>query len=114
MDFTLSQIPNKPRIHRAESQLAGFGALTRTGHRIQDPSDFRSGVVRIGNQTRSVRYLSSSFRIRATALHDFGGATALPHNGVVNGFSRDAIPYNGGLSLVGNTDTVYLACRYTC
>lgn len=111
VDLALGKVPDKPRIHRAECQLARLGALAGTGNRVQDPGNLRSGIVSIGDKPRSAGDLSGRFHIAAAPFHDFSGTSALPHNGVANRLARNAVPHHRGFALVRYADAVYLACR---
>ena len=45
-------------------------------------------------------------------MASFGGAAILPDNGVVDRLARFAVPHDGRLPLIGDTDRSQVACPY--
>ena len=97
------ELPDKPRVNRAERQLAALGPRLRAGDVIQQPLEFRAGEIRVQHKSR----LAADERGLAGALElvaGGGGAAVLPDDGVGDGPARGALPHDGRLALVGDTD----------
>ena len=54
-DAAAGQLPDQPAVDGAEQQLAGFGALLRAGHAVQQPADLGAREVRVDQQARCAR-----------------------------------------------------------
>ena len=93
--------PCEPRIDRAETEFAPLGARACAGYVVENPADFGRREVGVENQSR---LFADTLRQTAFAQHVavVGRAAILPHDRVVDGFRRLAVPYDGRLALVGN------------
>ncbi len=103
MHLPAGEIPDEPRVDSTERELARFCPGARTLHVLQYPLHLRSGEVRVEHETR----LAPDHAIQLPRLQpvaDAGGAAILPHDGVVDRLTGGAIPYDRGLSLIGDTD----------
>ena len=109
-DVTTAHVPDQPRIHRAEQDLAILGPFTQAGDVIQQPADLGtrevSGDRQPGLLTEAV--LSELPRQLPT---DAVGARVLPVYGVVHRRSRPAIPQHGRLPLVGDSERTQVSSR---
>src|SRR5580704_8906074 len=97
------QLPDEPAVHVAEGELSAVGEATGTRHVVEDPGNFAGGKVRIDQQAGALldqRFVAVGFELVAERR----GATVLPDNRVVNRLSGFAVPYDGGLSLIGNPE----------
>ena len=109
--FTAGQVPDQPAIDGPKGQFAGLRLLPRSVDVFQDPRDFGAGEVGIDQQPR---FLADGF-FRAVGLHlvaSFGGSAILPHNRVVDRFTRFPVPYNRRLPLIGDTHRCQVTGAY--
>lgn len=106
MHCSTRELPNEPRIYRAERKLAGLGRLASPGNMVEQPLDFACREVRIGNEARFCLNKLANTRPRTHFLDDIGRTAALPHDGIRNGSARLAIPNHRGFTLVRNADRV--------
>ena len=100
--------PCEPRIDRAETEFAPLGARACAGYVVENPADFGRREVGVENQSR---LFADTLRQTASAQHVavVGRAAILPHDRVVDGFRRLAVPYDGRLALVGNAQRFDIA-----
>ena len=103
MDPAPGELPDEPGVNGAKKQLSCRGPSARTGDVVKKPLDFGAGEIGVGDESR----LGPNF-LGVAVLHelvdDFGGAAALPNNGVGDGLARLLIPDHGGLALVCDAD----------
>jgi hypothetical protein len=101
-----TQPPREETIHRAKRQLTAFSACACPFHMIQYPLELCPAEVGIRHQARLLQDdLVKAFCLQL--ITELGSAAVLPHNRGVNWLSRCAIPYDGGLALVGDAN-----CRH--
>ena len=55
MDRALGEIPDEPRIHGPEQQIARLGLFARAGHVLKNPADFRAGKIGVEHEPRLFR-----------------------------------------------------------
>ena len=112
MHRTLGELPDQPGLHRSEQQLALLCKLSRTLDIIENPLDLRRGKIRINDQSRllTVRLLKS---LRLQCIRNVRCSAALPHDRIVDRFSRLFVPDNRRLTLVGDTDRRNIRRRRT-
>ena len=96
-----SQIPQQPRVDRAEQQIAGLPALAGTFNIVENPLDLRCGRIGVNKQPSLVTELLRTILAR-DLVADRHRARILPHDRVVHGLPRILIPHHGGLALVSN------------
>ena len=97
------QLPDQPAIHGAEQQAALRRHLAGVGDVIQDPLDLGAGKIGVDQQAGML----PDIRLQPLSLQflaDWGGAAALPYDGVINGAAGLLIPHDGGFPLVGDAD----------
>src|SRR5687768_15439588 len=108
MQLSACEVPNEPRVHRTESQVAVFSPRPGTRYVVQEPYDLACAEIRI--------YLKTRLRadclgmIDSNAVAEFGRTTVLPHNGVMNRDTGAAIPNNRCFTLVCDADRGDLRC----
>ena len=95
------ELPCEPRVDRAEGELAALGARACAGDLVEQPGDFRAAEVRIDDQPGALAHQALGAHL-AQLLALGGGATVLPHDGVVDRLAALAVPDDGGLPLVGH------------
>ena len=103
MDAAARQLPDEPRIHRAEQQLTALGALLRTGHMVEDPPNFCSREIGVRHKSRDGPNVLRQ-PVGAQPVAQGGRAAALPDDGRVNGAARGLFPDDGRLALVRDAD----------
>ncbi len=97
-------VPQHPRVHVAENQVAGIGFLASSLDVVEDPLHLGSGEVG-GQRQAGGRVIS----VLPTALpgklvDDPVRPGVLPDDRVVHRLAGGAVPHDGGLALVGDTD----------
>ena len=97
------QLPDQPRVDRAERELAGFGARPRAGHVVEQPSDLARREIGVDEES-GLALDRVAGALRFQPLAEVSGAAILPDDGVVNGFAGLAIPDHGRLALVRDAD----------
>jgi hypothetical protein len=98
-----AEAPEYETVDRAESELAGFGALARTGHIVQEPGNLAGGEIRIQPETGLCR----DRRISAVRFHCVTVTrrpAVLPDDRIVNAAAGCTLPKHRGLTLVGDAD----------
>ena len=103
MGFAAGKFPDQPAVDGAEQQFALACALAAAFDVVEDPLQFGAGEVRVGYQASGV----ADVLLVAVALElfaNFGTATALPDDGVVDRATAFLVPDHSGLTLVGNAD----------
>ena len=103
MHLAAGEIPDEPRVNRAERELTRLGSGARTFHVLQDPLHLRGGEVSVDYETRLAADQAIQLP-RSQAIADARGAAVLPDDGVADRVSCGAIPDDGGLALVGDSD----------
>ena len=102
-DLTAGEVVDEPGIDGAEHEVARRRALTRTVDVVEDPLHLGSREIRIERESRAGAH--QLFCAPLDQLVDQRcGATALPHDGVIDGLAAYAVPHHRGLALVGDTD----------
>ena len=101
MHLAMGQLPHQPAVHRAKGQLAALGRVAGAGHMVQHPLQLGAGEVGV--------YQQASFGLDGGGVALFAqlrtgglGAPVLPHDGVVHGLARLAVPQHRGFALVGD------------
>ena len=102
-DLTAGEVVDEPGVDGAEHEVARRRALTRTVDVVEDPLHLGSREIRIERESRA-----GAHQFFCALLDQFVdqrcGATALPHDGVIDGLAAYAVPHHRGLALVGDTD----------
>src|SRR5262249_41260914 len=106
------QLPEEPRVDRAERQLAALSRCSRTFNIVQQPADLAAGEVGVDHQA-GLLLDGLEVTLLAEFIAELGGAAILPDDGIVNRPAGAAIPDHGGLALVGNADGSHFLGRLT-
>ena len=106
MHAPLGEIPDEPRIHGAEQQVARLRCFTRAFNVIQDPSDLARRKIGIGNKARARTDLFHDGLVLLQLIDRFRCSATLPYDRIVNRLTRMAIPHDGCLALIGNADAI--------
>ena len=103
MDLAARQLPDEPRLDRAEQQLAALRTLTRAGDVFEQPVDLRAGEIGVDDEAGlGAEGIGQALGLERVAV--FARPAALPDDGVVDGLTGDLIPDDRGLALVGDAD----------
>ena len=101
--LTASETPDQPRVDIAEAELALLCALACTGNIVEDPFDLRAAEVSVDEQTGLLaNHVDQTLSLQLVT--ELSRAAVLPNDSVVDGLFCVNIPYDGGLTLVGDTD----------
>src|SRR5206468_526351 len=98
------EIPHEPGVDRSAHELAGLCALLRARDLVEDPTDFRTGEVRVDHKAGPLAY-ELLVPGGAEPLADGRARAALPDDGGVDGTARRALPHDRRFALVGNSDS---------
>ena len=99
----VGELPEQPRVDRAERELAGLGARARAVDVVENPGELRAREVRVEHQTGALAEQRLG-ALRSQAIADVRRAPILPDDGVGDGLAGLAIPHDRGLALVGDAD----------
>ena len=103
VDLAARQLPDEPRLDRAEQQLAALCALTGAGDIFEQPVDLCAGEVGVDDEAGlGAEGIGQALGLERVAV--FARPAALPDDGVVDGLTGDLIPDDRGLALVGDAD----------
>lgn len=98
-----SQIPDHPRVRRAEEQVPGFGICARAGNVLEDPRDLRRGE--IGRQREpGLQGEPIGAAVLGQSVDELLGAGVLPDERVRDGSPGAAVPHDGRLTLIGDAE----------
>ena len=103
MDPAAGELPDQPGVNGAEEQLPSLCPLSGPGHVIQQPPDLGAGKVGVRHQA-GFPADGIGMAVGHQLVNNIGGAAALPHDGVGDGFPGFLIPDHRGLPLVGDAD----------
>ena len=103
MGAAAGQIPDEPRIHVAEQQLAALGTLARTGNVIEDPLDLRAGEIGVNEQAGLFLHIRAE-TVGRELVADGRRAAALPDDCVIDGLAGVLVPDDRRLALVRDAD----------
>ena len=106
MHAPLREIPDEPRIHGAEQQIARLRRFARAFDVIEDPSDLARRKIGVGNKARARTDLFHDGLVLLQLIDRFGCSATLPYDSVVNRLTRMAIPDDGRLALIGDADAI--------
>ena len=103
MEPPARQLPHQPRVHRAESDLAGRGAPPQLRVLVEQPCDLRAGEVGIKHQAGPLtEQRAEAGLLQRSAVRR--RAPALPDNRRRHRPAGRPLPQNRRLALVGDTD----------
>ena len=103
MDLAAGQLPDEPRLHRAEQQVAALGTRTHAGHVVQDPLELCGREVGVDDQPGLLPdQVGQAAGLQLVAV--LACAAALPDNGVVDRLAGVTVPDDGRLALVRDAD----------
>ena len=103
VDLAARQLPDEPRLDRAEQQLAALRTLTRAGDVFEQPVDLRAGEIGVDDEASlGAEGIGQALGLERVAV--FARPAALPDDGVVDRLAGDLIPDDRGLALVGDAD----------
>ena len=97
------EVPDEPRVHIAEQQVAALGALSCTRNVIQDPLDLRAGEVGIDKQPSLLLHVITE-SVRHQLVTDGRRAAALPDDCIIDRSAGVLVPDDGRLALVRDAD----------
>ena len=105
VDFALGQLEDQPAVNGTECQLALLCSLADARDVVQDPAKLRAGEIGVEHQAGLVicGVVDARILLHELSLH-VSGSAALPHDRVIDRLSGSLVPYDGGLTLVGDTD----------
>ena len=95
------QIPDEPRINRAEGQLSSFGTCPQTVVFAQHPHELDGRKIRVDGQARDGADFIGVFN---EFFGDVGAAAVLPDNRGTNGDTRLPVPHDRGFALIGDAE----------
>src|SRR5207302_7786218 len=97
------QLPNQKGIDVAKNHIARLGLFASTFYVFENPADLETAEIRGEWQASPAAktILPTSFRKLADVLSN---PRILPHERVRDGLASFAIPYDSGLTLVGDSD----------
>ena len=98
------QIPDDPRIHIPEQRIAPLGRGAHARCVVQKPLDLRARKIS-GQRQPCFGPKTILPALRGQIVADFIGAGVLPHDSVVIGLARVAIPHHRGLPLIGDANS---------
>ena len=104
MRFSAGQVPNEPRVNRAEREFAFFGARASAGHVVEQPFQFGAGKVRIEYEAGFLLN-ERGFAVGFKLVTQTSRAPVLPHDSIGDGLAGGAIPEHRGFTLVGDADS---------
>src|SRR5690606_23916200 len=104
------EVPEHPRVGRAEGELATLGALAGALDVVEDPGDLGGGEVGRERQPGLLGEAPDA-ALGGERVHGILRAGVLPDDRVVDGLARRAIPHDHGLALVGDADRGHLVTR---
>ena len=103
VDFAAGQLPDEPRLHRAEQQVAALGTRTHAGHVVQDPLELCGREVGVDDQPGLLPdQVGQAAGLQFVAV--LACAAALPDNGVVDRLAGVTVPDDSRLALVRDAD----------
>ena len=103
MDLPSRQAIDQPRIDGSEEQLSSLRARLRSLDVIQDPTQLGRREIGVDQKPRSGTDLLLH-ALRSQGVTVLCRATALPHDGAIDGLPRRFFPYHRGFSLIGDAD----------
>ena len=103
MRAAAGKVPDEPRVHIAEQQVAALGALSCTRNVIQNPLDLRAGEVGIDEQTGFLLHVVAE-TVRHQLVADGRRAAALPDDCIIDRSAGVLVPDDGRLALVRDAD----------
>ena len=103
VDLAAGQLPDEPRLHRAEQQVAALGTRAHAGHVVQDPLELCGREVGVDDQPGLLPdQVGQAAGLQLVAV--LACAAALPDNGVVDRLAGVTVPDDGRLALVRDAD----------
>ena len=108
MNRAAGQAPDQPGVDRAKRQFAVLRQLPRPGDVVQNPLEFGARKIGIHQQAGFGLYHIGQAALAQVGAGRFGAAV-LPHDGVVDGQARFAVPDDRRLALVGDADGAHVA-----
>src|SRR4051794_7658646 len=103
MPSATGEVPHEPGVDRTEQHLAGLCALSQFIVTVEQPGDFGSREVGIGNEASEL-LIAVSHAAGGDLIDQRRGLATLPDNRGSNGLTSQAIPENRGFSLIGDPD----------
>ncbi len=104
MNSAARELPDQPRIDRAECQPSLLGQLARARDMIEQPSHFRPRKICVEHKAGQLLKLVGK-PVTPQTVAIISRAPALPDYGVVNRLSRLPVPDDSGLALIGDADS---------
>ena len=109
----LRKLPDEPGFNRSEQKLPTLRSFTRTGNVLQYPAELGAGEIGVDDKPGLLAYgLAESAALQLVAV--FGGASALPYDGIAYRLAGCPVPDYGGLTLVGNADGRHIVGGQPC
>ena len=95
------QIPDEPRINRAEGQFPSFGTGPQTVVLTQHPHELHGRKIRVDGQAGDG---ADFIRVFGKRFGDVGAPTVLPDNRGAYGNTGLPVPYDRGFTLIGDAE----------
>ena len=105
------QLPEQPRVHGAEEQLAVLRLFSRTLDVVEYPFDFCSAEIGVDTQPRCFCNIVAP-PVLLQLFAELRRAAALPYDRVIDGLARRFLPYDRRFALIGDADARDLLGRY--
>jgi len=103
MSLSVGELPYQPAVDGAKAQIALLCLGPCTRHMIEQPLELGSRKIGISHQAGFfTNHFCSTTLPQAVAV--VGGATVLPHNGMVQRLAGVPVPQHGRFPLVGNAN----------
>ena len=103
MHLSSGKHPDEPCVYGSEAEFSFLSLLTRSFHIVKDPSDLCGAEICIDDESGlAADKVCAAVLLKAVAV--FRCPSVLPYDGIVDRGSGFCIPYDGGLTLVGDAD----------
>ena len=97
------EIPNEPGIDGAKGEFSAFGFGLGIGNVVENPLQLCSRKIGVNNEAGLATNRSRQAS-RSQLIARFRGAAILPDNRIADRFAGGAIPNNGCLALIGDSN----------
>lgn len=109
---TSVQLVHQPGIDGTEGKVAGLVGLLDSRYVLNQPQELGARWVCRERETAKLSHACGAETLLEVA-YELSRTGVGPDNGVVKGLASRGVPNKGGLSLVGDTDSLDIGCRVT-